>query len=388
MVMIDGIPGLEAWVCVNDERALEYEPSTGPPKVEEVDPPTSTKYIQSISGAAFSIHCKIGPDFNWSNARKSQYVDLRFHYKIDGKDQSYHTIEMHRSASVSRSTYPSPNRRGKFIFKKFRFATVKTIESNDNERIEKEKEFASQLGAVEIIVKRLVRKKQYFSGQAVAGEESSSESETDESETGDQPQTFEITQKALQGRAISNVASSGPAQGVSVLDSNGHSSDKPKRRTWEWADAKEDERPFAIFRFLYRSMDDLQKELIVPRNAALSIKEEERGGEASIDLPKELAIPPNPAPSVKQEETGEEASFENLAMEEIMQLARERFNQKRTDVKVKTEEKPIKKRPHDEIIDVEEKDSIRGSRNSRQKVFIDTNGVTMLRSSSSLSETG
>lgn len=271
MVMINGIPGLEAWVCVNDERALEYEPSTGPPKVEEVDPPTSTKYIQSISGAAFSLHCKIGPDFDWADARKSHYVDLRFHYKIDGKDQSYRTIEMHRSESVSRSNYLSPNRRGKFIFKKFRFATVKTIESNDNERIEKEKEFASQLGAVEIIVKRLVRKKQYFSGQAVAGEESSSESETDESETGDQPQTFEITQKALQGRAISNVAryvtrfwltsdqtnfntSFGPAQGVSVLDSNGHSSDKPKRRTWEWGDAKEDERPFAIFRFLYRSM--------------------------------------------------------------------------------------------------------------------------------------
>jgi hypothetical protein len=69
--------------------------------------------------------------------------------------------------------------------------------------------------------------------------------------------------------------------------------------------------------------------LIVPRNDAPSIKEEEKGVEASIDLPKELAILPNPAPSVKQEETGEEASFENLAMEEIMQLARERFNQKR-----------------------------------------------------------
>ncbi|KAF7539318.1 hypothetical protein G7054_g2275 [Neopestalotiopsis clavispora] len=378
MVMIDGIPGLEAWVTVNDERALEYEPSTGLPKVEEVNPPTSTKYIQSISGATFNLYCKISPDFGWSDTLESQHRALGVYYKLDGKDGTdFHVIKMNQSQCVSHWFYELDFRRGRPSFKEFRFASVRTVESNDNDRIEKERAFASELGAIEIIVKRLVREKRTFLDQVLVGEDSSSESDSE-----DPPETVELTEKTLKGRAISNLTSFGSAQGVSALGRGGPSSDRPKRPQWDWKYyAKADERPFAIFRFLYRSIDDLRRELIVsPKTCSIApiaqdpipaVKEEEKEGEALADPQDKILVPRDPTLPIKEEAKGEETSIEDLSMEEIMQLARERLEQKKAEVKIKTEEKPTTKRPHDEIIDVEKEDSIRQSRKSRRRVFVD-----------------
>ncbi|ETS76178.1 hypothetical protein PFICI_11565 [Pestalotiopsis fici W106-1] len=308
--------------------------------------PTSTKYIESISGENFSLHYRIHRDFELAKAVDKRHRGIGIVYTLDGNphDRWHYYFPFPSGTRKGCLSYrESTDSQGRKIHQPLRFATITILESDDKDRIEREKKSSAQLGVLQVEFRLITKVKQDIPSEESVCKEGNST--TDEAEAEDSAKPLELAEKALKGRAISNSTSLGPARVIgrrprSVTSSANPSAKRKPKWRWKYILMK-DEPPLAVFRFLYRSMDDLQKELIVPRNPAALVERKE-------------------------------VSIENLSMEEIMQLARERLNQKNADTKVKTEEKPTLKRPHGDIIDVEDTGSSDGSGNSRQRrIFID-----------------
>lgn len=204
MAVIDDIPGLEAWVCVNGKRATEYDPDD---EVEEVKPPTTTKYIESISGANFTIHFKANHSYQWGSEK---YV-LGIHWKVDGNTpRGWYAMSSSEEFSIDGRR--SSDAQGRKINENFQFGDIKTVETLEKARIAEDRTIASKLGVIQIEVKRKIaermevvkQKPQYR--RAIAGSSSNKASNTPstlESKTSNQ--TLEIAEKAIKGRAISNL---------------------------------------------------------------------------------------------------------------------------------------------------------------------------------------
>lgn len=203
MAVIDGIPGLEAWVCVNGKRAKEYDPDND---VEEVNPSMTTKYIESVSGASFSLHFKVNRTYQLSY---KDYV-LAVDYKLDGVEEwssvskrSGETIVDHRE---------SFDAQGREIRERFQFGDIKTVETLEKKRVAEDRAIASKLGVIQFEVYRWIQTREKVVEQSpqrrdvIASSSSNSANQTSstiEPKTSDQ--TLEIAEKALKGRAISNL---------------------------------------------------------------------------------------------------------------------------------------------------------------------------------------
>lgn len=85
MAIISAVPGLSVYIIVGANVAKEYDPpepvpSRTPGTADPGGRPQTTKYIESISGETFSIHAKLGPDFEWN----PEYNDVVLRVSIDG----------------------------------------------------------------------------------------------------------------------------------------------------------------------------------------------------------------------------------------------------------------------------------------------------------------
>lgn len=203
MAVIDGIPGLEAWVCVNGKRAKEYDPDND---VEEVNPSMTTKYIESVSGASFSLHFKVNRTYKLSY---KDYV-LGVEYKLDGV-REWSTVSK-RSEENSVDYRESFDARGREIRERFQFGDIKTVETLEKKRVAEDRAIASKLGVIQIEVYRWIQTRERVvektpqQRDAIVSSSSNSSSQTTstiEQKTSDQ--TLEIAEKALKGRALSNL---------------------------------------------------------------------------------------------------------------------------------------------------------------------------------------
>lgn len=203
MAVIDGIPGLEAWVCVNGKRAKEYDPDND---VEEVNPSMTTKYIESVRGASFSLHFKVNRTYKLSS---KDYV-LGVYYKLDGVKE-WSTVSK-RNEENSVHYRRSFDARGREIRERFQFGDIKTVETLEKRRVAEDRAIASKLGVIQIEVYRWIQTRERVVEEtpqqrdATVSSSSNSANQTSSTvETKTSDQTLEIAEKALKGRAISNL---------------------------------------------------------------------------------------------------------------------------------------------------------------------------------------
>ena len=64
MAVLDEVPGIQVAVQINGRDAVEYD-DPEPPSHDHATCPISSKYIECIDDAEFSIRCVANRDYNW-----------------------------------------------------------------------------------------------------------------------------------------------------------------------------------------------------------------------------------------------------------------------------------------------------------------------------------
>ncbi|KAI1189924.1 hypothetical protein F5B17DRAFT_389457, partial [Nemania serpens] len=182
-----------------------------------------------------------------------------------------------------------------------KFSLITKVHHNDATRMQKDTESTKSLGLIQVSIERrfvkgLVKPVSNFPVDTAV---------------------LEVAEKALKGKAISHATSFGET--------------KPMKSDYmvETQRIAADTGPIAVFRFMYRSREDLKQQLIIPRTPS-----------------PELATP------------AAQHSFHNMAMVELLRLAQERLDQMKQKEDVKSHFKSnvgVKgKREIQEVIDVDE----------------------------------
>ncbi|KAI1738370.1 hypothetical protein F4680DRAFT_188973 [Xylaria scruposa] len=290
MAILDDVPGVEVTVRVAGKEAVEYDPDEEERHslVESATSPTTTKYIESIDGAHFSIKIAASHRYAWGYKDHS----LAFAVYIDGNPILSRLISNPGDMIIrDQNAFCSESQQWKRY--KLGFSAVSTTDDCRKERVAQDCKVARRLGRIRVVVKRCIKLGlKPKTTRRVANH----------------TQKFELAEKSMKGRAISHGTTfssmerrPGPRFGHSTKDLPG------------------DHGPIAVFNFLYRSRDALEKMQIIPRN------------------------PSSP-------------SFAELSPVEIERLAKERFEQIQRDRSLKNEVKPTLKRKAAKTEDLAEED--------------------------------
>ncbi|KAI2470387.1 hypothetical protein F4781DRAFT_390782 [Annulohypoxylon bovei var. microspora] len=320
MAIIEGRPGIGVTVVVagrdateyNDPDALEHQPN------EAASCLTSTKYIECIDGANFSVNYHVSEYHNWGYRGHS----LRFDLKVDGIlvfsriTEKHHLIDGHTIAKIyEKESYNRETRQ--WSGQKFKFSAITTVDDVKKDRVEGDMKIAKDLGIIEVKVYRCINKGDC--GPSNHGHNAIKSIGR------------ELSEKALKGKAISH--------GTSFSSPN-------IIKTPRFVDATllaEDNGPIAVFRFHYRSRDALKREMIIPRTPSRS---------------------PTSRPDIAR-----------MSRAEVERLAQERLEQLQEDGNVKQERKPIIKRElkrrASEVIDLSDENAQFSRRSKPKPEFID-----------------
>lgn len=230
MAIFSAFPGLAAHVIIGNRVRKEYDV----PADSIEDTPTSvTKYIEAEDGTAFQIQLRFYRQFKYLN------TDLCWRLRLDGKLVSetllFKQSIVHNYIIAIGSVYVGSD--DKCFAKKFMFSALTTNDDPVKAKDEKLKGQVQELGQITIELHRVV-----------IGEVSSPYFRQVDASLDSVPE------KALKGKSISRKTDLGP--GVPTTP--------PVTRQVDWIDPVD--KPFATFRFRYRSMDDLKSEFIVPRS--------------------------------------------------------------------------------------------------------------------------
>ncbi|KAI3323737.1 hypothetical protein HD806DRAFT_72446 [Xylariaceae sp. AK1471] len=245
MAIHEDVPGLEVTVRCNERPLHELEDPDATDNDDAAASPMACKYIECVDDAEFDVAITVTNDYEWGYRN---HVLVATVY-VDGK---------HIRGSVIRSPetqYGVPVTRlvkgqevvatgytNLWSLRKFRFATVKTIDDALKERVESDLKIAKSLGTIEIKFTR-----------AIEYGPTSSRGASDVKSG-----NFELAEKSLKGKAVSHGTTYGICEAIA-----------PPR----WLDVRdilEDKGPIAIFKFMYRSRDALKRELIIPRSPSHS----------------------------------------------------------------------------------------------------------------------
>ncbi|KAE9969442.1 hypothetical protein BLS_005353 [Venturia inaequalis] len=231
MAILRGYPGLEADILVNGVARKEYLD----PELSDADTPNcTTVYIEAQEDTSFVVQLRRDGRFRYKSSQ------LCWSVQLDGKKVRDTLLHNNSEVGYDRATidgtyYQTDS--GSFK-KSFFFSTLTTNDTPVKILDKKLLKQMTELGQITIGVHRVV----------IHGP--SATTKTKEVTFG----TEEVSEKALKGRAISRKTKLGPPVSVSALPSS----------ITQFIDARD--KPFAVFNFRYRSMNDLKAELIVPRS--------------------------------------------------------------------------------------------------------------------------
>ncbi|KAI1458285.1 hypothetical protein F4805DRAFT_425164 [Annulohypoxylon moriforme] len=312
MAILEEVPGIEVTVVVAGRDATEYDdPDASEQPNEAADCPTSTKYIECIDGANFSVKYHLTNDYDWSYQNHS----LTFTLHADGTRLKGTVLKErdlrygHKTTEIKEKEYFDAATQ-QWQGQKFKFSAVTTVDDVSKDRIKGDMAIAKNLGTIKVEI---------FRCQDLGA------CSTHNSRNAHKTSGYELSEKALKGKAISH--------GTSL-------STPEYTRAPRFVDTRDlDKGPIAVFLFNYRSRDALKREMIIPRT-------------------------PSPDPDAKPD-------IAHMSRAELERLAQERLEQLQGNGNVKQERKPIikreLKRKADEVVDLSDDNP----RSAHSPVFVD-----------------
>ncbi|RYP63307.1 hypothetical protein DL771_009339 [Monosporascus sp. 5C6A] len=197
MAVLDEVPGIEVAVQINGRNVVEYD---DPDASEQARPcPTSSKYIESIDDAEFTIRYTASLDYNWEG-----YQDhvLRFRafadgFKLSGKVLFKTDALYGRCIRAAGFSQYDPETKSTYKYN-CKFSPVSTVDDSGHERVIQDSRVAKKLGLIEVEV--------YRSTYSDSRERGASSVAT--------PHSYVLAEKSLKGKAISHGVSlrAGPAR--------------------------------------------------------------------------------------------------------------------------------------------------------------------------------
>ncbi|GAP86541.1 hypothetical protein SAMD00023353_1900340 [Rosellinia necatrix] len=293
MAVLTEVPGIEVTVNVNGQRATEYaDPHASKPS-PEVNPscPVSSKYIESIDNAEFSISLAATNDnvFMWNNTE----YRLRADVKVDTKWVSSSLLTRDRGRRTVRGLKQYSGESRQWHLRKLKFSPIGTVDNQDVEQVENDAKSMKGLGLIEVSFDRCVM---------LHRKNPMSESFTN-------ADSRVVAEKALKGNTVSHSASMG---GIEIIATP---------RSWECCPVEGHHGPVAIFLFLYRSREGLRQALVIPRT---------------------------PSPELASRTISR--SVKNMTVSELQILAQERLDKIKEE---KSCNESVTKRKVNELIDVD-----------------------------------
>ncbi|KAI1871785.1 hypothetical protein JX265_005771 [Neoarthrinium moseri] len=287
------VAGIQAWIEVAGARTTHYDDHDAK-EANKRDLTTTTKYIESVSGASFTVNFQVENTYNWGFPSH----DLELRCYVNGQWEAiYFVSKIHTVLGPHTGRFtgkPGISSQGQMANEDFKFASIETVDDIRKERVQNDMKIAKGLGAIELRFHRC-----FLTGwQPYQDPQPQSNTPT------------AIAEKALKGRSISHTVAHEQSRVVSQM----RVTHFQNRRYWQ----QDEHRPLAIFRFLYRSREDLEKELTIPR----------------------AATPPDALINLSREE------INRLAMERLDQLKVEQESQQKNQTKQK-EPKPDKETEED-----------------------------------------
>ncbi|XDG01518.1 hypothetical protein ABKA04_001133 [Annulohypoxylon sp. FPYF3050] len=309
MAILEELPGLRVVVSVAGRDAIEYDdPDASEQSPGAADCPTSSKYIECVDGANFSVKYFITNDYRWDYESNALDLDLtvdgtRIRGVILNKDRGATECETKNKESYDQE-------KQQWQGQKLKFSAVTTVDDVSKDRIKNDMKIAKNLGTIVVKVYRC-----FNQGVCIPKHDRHKVA---------QAAGYELSEKTLKGKAISHGTSFSAPETIHA----------PR-----FVNAKHlDKGPIAVFRFHYRSRDALKREMIIPRSPSPSA---------------------DPRPDIAR-----------MSRAELERLAQERLEQLEGG-DVKEERKPIikqeLKRKASEVVDL----SHDNPRRARSPVFVD-----------------
>ncbi|KAI1111409.1 hypothetical protein F5Y14DRAFT_425460 [Nemania sp. NC0429] len=283
MAINEDVPGIEVTVRCNKQPLVELDDPNA--HDDDIAPhPSTTKYIECVDDTEFEVAIRVGSDYLWD------YRDhvLVARVRVDGKTVRG-TVIRRADTDHGRQVFRIKGRHvgsasGSWYLRRFKFAPVKTIDDARKERVQSDLEVAKDLGTIEVIFRRAIE-----CGRG------------DHRRHGDTaPETFELAEKSLKGKAVSHGTSYGSRERAS------------RQLAIHTLDIPEDHGSILSVKFMYRSKDALKRELIIPRSpsrsptiAALTPAERDRLARERLDELREQKLKREDGKGLIKREFGE-----------------------------------------------------------------------------------
>ncbi|KAJ2986948.1 hypothetical protein NUW58_g4784 [Xylaria curta] len=237
MAILEDVPGIEVAVQIAGNDAVEYDANDN--DIVNATCPTVTKYVECVDDAEFAIRIATKRDYAWG------YKNHRVSYGvyIDGQPVASKNFS-HPSQKTVDSKVAFCSQSQQWNGYKLRFSAISTTDDDSKERVARDLALAKHLGEIRVSVKRCT-----ISGRCDSNARRGQRHHT---------RKFELAEKSMKGEVISHGTAFSPPEKL-------QSQDRVLTKM-----LPEDNGPIAVFRFLYRSRDALQKSLIIPRDASPS----------------------------------------------------------------------------------------------------------------------
>ncbi|CZT46851.1 uncharacterized protein RSE6_07352 [Rhynchosporium secalis] len=243
MAILKDVPGLEVSIQSDNEDLPEYNDEgdfTQSKFAHLSEGSRSQKYVECKTDAEFRIRLVLKHPF------KIDCQSLAFKANVDGHGIAQATCSQawfQRSSGYymelisARLDRISPTQMSSRALK---FSSIKKVDDPDSHRVKKDAKALTGIGEILVTVHRTVQKDVTMPA-------------TGNYITSQHKLPTEVAEKALKGKAISHGVSYGEQKIVS-------------RTTRETVDLDGPSNPIGVFVFKYRSREDLQSELIIPRS--------------------------------------------------------------------------------------------------------------------------
>ncbi|EEY19186.1 predicted protein [Verticillium alfalfae VaMs.102] len=296
------VPGIDAWVEVNGQRAEAYDDDDVSSR-EVNDLPARHqifKYIESIDNASFTVQVHMSREVTQHALPPCDTVIGELF--VDGKHVSSKCASVRPGqGTIDRLRFDgkkveSCSRPGYVHLLKLVFSAVSTVDDTDTARIASDLEAAKHLGLIQL---------RFFAGVDIG------DTMAQRPDSTIPINTSELSEKSLKGKAISH--------GTSFS----HGADLPASRH-VMVDYVLGRQAFAVINFKYRSRRALQQEMILPRT-------------------------PSPDPELQVLEGMSTEQVRRLAAQHLHSLHRPSRVKEENQAVAKTEQKPSVKRERDEV---------------------------------------